>query len=71
MPDIMTFNRMAAILGVDLNYFSEEISRGWEWIWGPSGRHRRSLWLRALKNGPPKERGKSPLGYVTRELGGR
>ncbi len=26
MPDIMTFNRMAAILGVDLNYFSEWIS---------------------------------------------
>ena len=25
MPDIITFNRLAEILGVDLNYFSESI----------------------------------------------
>jgi len=28
MPDIITFNRLAEILGVDLNYFSENFQAG-------------------------------------------
>ena len=66
MPDIITFDRLAEILGVDLNYFSESVQPAITKELAvevpveqpaelPSGKTREKAWL----------------GHVTRQLGGR
>ena len=63
MPDIITFNRLAEILGVDLNYFSENFpTAATEPVNQTDGQ--------GNQNQPADQGGeKAQLGYVARQLG--
>ena len=67
MPDIITFNRLAEILGVDLNYFSENFQSATTEITSVE-----FLVKQPRLNLPSGKAGKNKqLGYVARKLGGR
>lgn len=64
LPDIITFNRLAEMLSVDLNYFSESFQ---------SAATENAPVDPLLKQAAELPSGKQekPVGYVARELGGR
>lgn len=58
MPDIVTFNRLAEVLGVDLNYFSEGFQKSYDETMAMDRTNENSSVERTKEGEPIKKRGK-------------